>query len=131
MKLQKIVNKVNEHFDCDITVNIRQREIVMARGAYFYLARKTTTKSLKDIGAAVGRDHSSVLYSLSNFDDWIMFDKNFNEKFKILKSKIFKNFRQCNMTPEKLLHEYNRLIIENDMLKNQIKNYKNELSEKH
>lgn len=131
MKLKKIVNKVNEHFDCDITVNIRQREIVMARGAYFYLARKTTTKSLKDIGAAVGRDHSSVLYSLSNFDDWIMFDKNFNEKFKILKSKIFKNFRQCNMTPEKLLHEYNRLIIENDMLKNQIKNYKNELSEKH
>lgn len=131
MKLKKIVNKVNEHFDCDITVNIRQREIVMARGAYFYLARKTTTKSLKDIGAAVGRDHSSVLYSLSNFDDWIMFDKNFNEKFKILKSKIFKNFRQCNMTPEKLLHEYNRLIIENDMLKNQIKNYKNELSKKH
>lgn len=130
MKLQKIVNKVNEHFDCDITINIRQRDIVMARGAYFYLAKKTTTKSLKDIGAAVGRDHASVLYSLSNFDDWIMFDKNFNEKFKILKYKILKNFRQCNMTPEKLLHEYNRLIIENDILKNQIKNYKNELSKK-
>ena len=130
MKLQKIVNKVNQHFDCDITINIRQRDIVMARGAYFYLAKKTTTKSLKDIGAAVGRDHSSVLYSLSNFDDWIMFDKNFNEKFEILKSKILKNFQQCNMTPEKLLHEYNRLIIENDILKNQIKNYKNELSQK-
>ena len=41
-KLNDLVNKVTEHFQIDIKENSRERNLVMARGAFFWLARNTT-----------------------------------------------------------------------------------------
>lgn len=124
MTLEYLIKRVNKHFDCDIKQDTREREIVMARGAFFWLAKHTSKKSLKKIGASVGRDHASVVYSLKNFSDWLRFDEFFKADFESLKIAVLSEFKAQKMTPESLLYKYNLLIIENDILKNEIKKFK-------
>ena len=124
MKLEYLVKKVNKHFECDITTNTRERDIVMARGAYFWLAKHVSKKSVKKIGAAVGRDHASVVYGLRNFNDWSRFDEFFKSEFESLKIQILSDFKAEKLTPESMLYKYNNLVIENDILRNEIKKLK-------
>ena len=124
MTLEYLIKRVNKHFDCDIKQDTREREIVMARGAFFWLAKHTSKKSLKKIGASVGRDHASVVYSLKNFNDWLRFDEFFKADFESLKIAVLSEFKAQKMTPESLLYKYNFLVIENDILKNEIKKFK-------
>lgn len=46
----------------------RKRQIVLARNTAFYLARKHTDLSLKDIGEHLGRRHSTVLKGITNVE---------------------------------------------------------------
>jgi hypothetical protein len=124
MTLEYLIKRVNKHFDCDIKQDTREREIVMARGAFFWLAKHTSKKSLKKIGASVGRDHASVVYSLKNFSDWLRFDEFFKADFESLKIAVLSEFKAQKMSPESLLYKYNLLVIENDILKNEIKKFK-------
>lgn len=127
MELKQIIKLVNKHFKCDITQNKRDRELVMARAVYFWLAKNVCKISMKKIGAAVGRDHASVLYGLANLDNWIRFDDFFRVDFETIKMIVLSNYESEKMTAETLLYKYNTLLIENDILKKQIKNKKNEL----
>ena len=124
MTLEYLIKRVNKHFDCHIKQDTREREIVMARGAFFWLAKHTSKKSLKKIGASVGRDHASVVYSLKNFSDWLRFDEFFKADFESLKIAVLSEFKAQKMSPESLLYKYNLLVIENDILKNEIKKFK-------
>ena len=124
MEFEKLIKKVNRHFNCDITENSRSREIVMARAAYYWIARHTTKSSLAKIGDSVGRDHASVLYSLKNFDDWLRFDEFFKADFEAFKNIILSGYQKNKMTAESMLYKYNSLLIENDILKNEIKKLK-------
>ena len=78
---------------------------------------------MKKIGAAVGRDHASVVYSLSNLDNWIKWDDFFRVDFETLKMIILSSYETEKITPESLLYKYNNLVIENDVLKKQLKKY--------
>tara|TARA_Y100000385_G_C13097926_1_gene642563 strand:+ start:240 stop:617 length:378 start_codon:yes stop_codon:yes gene_type:complete len=123
MELEYLIKKVNKHFNCDITQNSRERELVMARAVYFWLAKYTSKKSMKKIGAAVGRDHASVVYSLSNLDNWIKWDDFFRVDFETLKMIVLSSYETEKITAESLLYKYNNLVIENDVLKKQLKKY--------
>lgn len=46
----------------------RKRQIVLARNTAFYLARKHTEMSLKDIGERLGRRHSTVLKGITKVE---------------------------------------------------------------
>ncbi len=46
----------------------RKKQIVLARNTAFFLARKHTELSLKDIGEALGRKHSTVLKGITNVE---------------------------------------------------------------
>jgi len=46
----------------------RKRQIVLARNTAFYLARKHTELSLKDIGDKLGRRHSTVLKGITKVE---------------------------------------------------------------
>ncbi|WP_432738158.1 chromosomal replication initiator protein DnaA [Maridesulfovibrio sp. FT414] len=46
----------------------RKREIVLARNTAFFLARKHTDLSLKDIGSKLGRRHSTVIKGITNIE---------------------------------------------------------------
>ena len=124
MELKYLIKKVNKHFDCDIRKDTREREVVMARGAFFWLAKHTSKKSVKKIGAAVNRDHASVVYSLKNFSDWLRFDEFFKADFESLKIAVLSEFKTEKLTPQSMLYKYNCLVIENDILKNEIKKLK-------
>ena len=124
MELKYLIKKVNKHFDCDIRKDTREREVVMARGAFFWLAKHTSKKSVKKIGASVGRDHASVIYCLKNFNDWLRFDEFFKADFESLKIAVLSEFKTEKLTPQSMLYKYNCLVIENDILKNEIKKLK-------
>ena len=81
-------------------------------------------KSVKKIGEAVGRDHASVVYGLRNFNDWLRFDEFFKSEFESLKIQILSDFKAEKLTPESMLYKYNNLVIENDILRNEIKKLK-------
>jgi len=127
MDLNKLIKVVSKHFDIDILAKTRKREYVMARGAYFWLAREYGKYTLKSIGDSANLDHASVLHALKNFDSWIRFDKQFEIKFKSLKFVVltsFKNAQENNITyknAEEFVYKINCLIIENDILKEKIK----------
>ena len=123
MELKQIIKLVNKHFNCDIRQNKRDRELVMARAVYFWLAKNVCKISMKKIGAAVGRDHASVLYGLANLDNWVRFDDFFRIDFETIKMIVLSNYESEKMTAETLLYKYNTLLIENDVLKKQIKNH--------
>lgn len=123
-KLNDLVDKVTEHFEIDIKQNSRERNLVMARGAFFWLARNTTKISLSKIGAAVGRDHASVLHTLKNIDYWLKYDDIFNSQFESLKTIVLNEFKRPQLTAETMLYKYNSMIIENDILKKEIKKLK-------
>jgi chromosomal replication initiator protein len=46
----------------------RKRSIVSARNTAFYMARKYTSLSLKDIGSQFNRRHSTVLKGITNVE---------------------------------------------------------------
>lgn len=123
MELKQIIKLVNKHFNCDIRQNKRDRELVMARAVYFWLAKNVCKISMKKIGAAVGRDHASVLYGLANLDNWVRFDDFFRIDFETIKMIVLSNYESEKMTAETLLYKYNTLLIENDVLKKQLKKY--------
>ena len=123
MELKQIIKLVNKHFNCDIRQNKRDRELVMARAVYFWLAKNVCKISMKKIGAAVGRDHASVLYGLANLDNWVRFDDFFRIDFETIKMIVLSNYESEKMTAETLLYKYNTLLIENEILKKQLKNH--------
>jgi len=51
-----------------LTSKSRQRQVVLARNMAFFLARKYTDLSLKDIGDRFNRKHSTVLKGISNVE---------------------------------------------------------------
>lgn len=124
MELEYLIKKVNKHFNCDIKKDTREREFVMARGAFFWLAKHTSKKSVKKIGAAVNRDHASVVYGLKNFNDWLRFDEFFKADFESLKIAVLSEFKTEKLTPESMLYKYNLMLIENEILKKEIKKLK-------
>ncbi len=54
--------------DMQLKSRSRKRQIVTARNTAFFLARKHTDLSLKDIGDRLGRRHSTVLKGITNVE---------------------------------------------------------------
>lgn len=71
MDLESIIRCVCNGFDLSPTQlnsRSRRRELVVARNTVFYLARKHTDLSLKDIGNHFNRTHSTVLKGITNLE---------------------------------------------------------------
>jgi len=47
----------------------RKREVVDARNIVFYIARKYTRLSLKNVGKPFGKDHTTVIHGIQSFKD--------------------------------------------------------------
>jgi len=124
MDLKYIIQVVNNHFDLDIRENKRDRYIVMCRAVYFYFAKKTTNFSLARIGKKVNRDHSSVLYSLRNFENWIAYDKEFENEFKKVEKILTNKKTVTEYRDERLNYKYKMLQIAREFLINEINKIK-------
>ena len=81
-QLKKVIQEIT---GVDINEVSRKREIIEARAVYYKILKQIDKKkSLKSIGASVGKDHATVLHSLKNYD---MFEQ-FNPTLKIFRKEI-------------------------------------------
>ena len=67
--IEDIQKLVASHFDLrvsDLTGSKRPRNIAIPRMMAMYLARKMTTKSLPEIGAAFDRNHATVVHAVKS-----------------------------------------------------------------
>ena len=127
MVLNNLINRVNKHFDVDITKNSRRREIVMARAAFYCLARKKTRHTTTPIGKIVNRDHSSVIYSMNNFENWQNCDLHFKNEFEKLRKIVFNELSVEDLMKKKVLIKYKFLKIAKNLLLVEVDKLKKEL----
>ena len=84
----KLKELIKQKTGVDINKVSRKREIIEARAIYYKILKQIDNKkTLQSIGETVGKDHSTVLYSLNNYD---MFEK-FNPNLKVLRKQILSN----------------------------------------
>jgi len=127
MVLNNLINRVNKHFEVDITQNSRSREIVMARAAFYWLAKNKTKYTTTRIGSIVNRDHSSVIYSMNNFENWLNCDLNFKNEFEKLRKIVFNELSVEDLTKKKMLIKYKFLKIAKNLLIVEVNKLKKEL----
>ena len=95
LQLKKVIQEIT---GVDINEVSRKREIIEARAVYYKILKQIDKKkSLKSIGASVGKDHATVLHSLKNYD---MFEQ-FNPTLKLFKKQILQRLNYIK--PEDIL----------------------------
>lgn len=95
LQLKKVIKEIT---GVDINEVSRKREIIEARAVYYKILKQIDKKkSLKSIGASVGKDHATVLHSLNNYD---MFEQ-FNPTLKLFRKQILKRLNYAS--PEQIL----------------------------
>ena len=104
-----IINYINTELKIDITKKKKTNEYVFARTLYYKLAKEYTNLPITAIGAAVNKDHCSVIHNLKNFDEVI--------KRKELR-KIYDTFKLYPIKSERL--QYTDVIKLNEELRNEL-----------
>jgi len=83
MKLEIILNEVNEFYNIDIRKQTRKREYVYARFVFYKLAKELNPFcSSVMIGRFLGKDHATVLYGNKQLENII----EYNQDFKLINS---------------------------------------------
>lgn len=86
LQLKKAIKEIT---GVDINEVSRKREIIEARAVYYKILKQIDKKkSLKSIGASVGKDHATVLHSLNNYDMFEQFNPTLKEFRKEILSKL-------------------------------------------
>ena len=89
--VEKILSVVTKHFGIsteDIKSKKRTENISNARHTAIYIIRNMTSLSLKEIGAVFGRDHATVLSSISKIDTNIKTKNKSGSEIKKLMKEI-------------------------------------------
>jgi hypothetical protein len=102
LQLKKAIQEIT---GVDINEVTRRRETIEARAIYYKVLKQIDKKkSLKSIGASVGKDHATVLHSLKNYD---MFEQ-FNPTLKLFRKQILQRLNYAtpdilDMTKDELI----------------------------
>jgi len=102
LQLKKAIQEIT---GVDINEVTRKRETIEARAVYYKILKQIDKKkSLKSIGASVGKDHATVLHSLKNYD---MFEQ-FNPTLKLFRKQIMQRLNYAtpdilDMTKDELI----------------------------
>jgi hypothetical protein len=90
LQLKKAIQEIT---GVDINEVTRRRETIEARAIYYKVLKQIDKKkSLKSIGASVGKDHATVLHSLKNYD---MFEQ-FNPTLKLFRKQIMQRLNYAS-----------------------------------
>jgi hypothetical protein len=102
LQLKKAIQEIT---GVDINEVTRKRETIEARAIYYKILKQIDkNKTLKAIGASVGKDHATVLHSLKNYD---MFEQ-FNPTLKLFRKQIMQRLNYAtpdilDMTKDELI----------------------------
>lgn len=89
--IERIKEAVSEVFAIsmkDIMSRRRLKPMVRARHAIAYAAKKLTDESYLQLGAALGRDHSTIVSGVKRAEDLILADKAYAEKIRVLLERL-------------------------------------------
>ena len=104
LQLKKVIQEIT---GVDINEVSRKREIIEARAVYYKILKQIDkNKTLKSIGASVGKDHATVLHSLKNYD---MFEQ-FNPTLKLFRKQILQRLNYAS--PEQILDMSKEQLID-------------------
>jgi hypothetical protein len=107
MERETIEKLVTSSTKIDINTKRRQREIVEARALYYKLCKEYTFSTLSQIGKSVGKDHTTVLWGLQNFDNWSSQNVGLRSNYIRLKTKI-----QTLLDEQDLANESNEVFMD-------------------
>jgi hypothetical protein len=102
LQLKKAIQEITGVNVNEVT---RKRETIEARAIYYKVLKQIDkNKTLKSIGASVGKDHATVLHSLKNYD---MFEQ-FNPTLKLFRKQIMQRLNYAtpdilDMTKDELI----------------------------
>ncbi len=91
--IEQVLSAVAEFYNVDIqdlTGRSRSKEIVAPRQMAMYLLREETDASLPEIGAALGRDHTTVMYAHDKIAQLIETDDNCRRETLALKERLYR-----------------------------------------
>jgi hypothetical protein len=88
MNIEKLIEKTNTYFNCDITKNTRIKNIAIVRRVFFVIA-KDLGYTLTKIGKSVNRGHSIVWVAHNTHDDNILYDKHYRECYNDFYNHIY------------------------------------------
>ncbi|MEA3346740.1 MAG: chromosomal replication initiator protein DnaA [Candidatus Auribacterota bacterium] len=92
ISIEHIQKKIAEYYDirvADMQSKKKPQQIAFPRQVAMYLSRMLTKASLPEIGNSFGgRDHTTVMYAVSQIQKKIDKDKNFNRTIEMLIKKI-------------------------------------------
>jgi len=113
--LQIIKKDVEALFELDLTLSCRKTPTVHARYIYYRLCKDFTYSSLEQIGKEVGKDHSSVVHGLKQFE-LIKFrnEQQYLHPYKYLKDQVSKKLRV--LKSDESFYTIDELIEQNALL---------------
>ena len=86
--IKELVIFISKFQDIDITEVNRKQEYVWARQVYCFIAKENGKESLLNIGKAINRDHSTVIYNIKKHKQLSEFDY----EYKAFAGKIINHF---------------------------------------
>lgn len=95
IKPNRLVELVQDVFECDIVAKNRKQSTIFARKAAAYILRKYTQLSLNEIAPLIGvGDHTTVIYNIQTASDLIDTEDWYKEKIDQIEEDIesFNNF---------------------------------------
>jgi len=87
-QITRYKNIVNKELGIDVNNPTRKRKYCEARGLYYTLLKNSTNLSLHSIGESVNKDHSTVVYSLTQFPLWLKHNDMLRYAYNNAKTKI-------------------------------------------
>lgn len=93
--LEKVCEMMHEDI-LSVRSRSRQREYVVCRQIYYFIARKYSNKSLSEIGATLGYDHATVLHGSRTVINLSQTDRKFKEQVTSIDNKISQYFYKQN-----------------------------------
>jgi chromosomal replication initiation ATPase DnaA len=84
--IQRIKDVINEYFNVEIDVKVRQGNYVRGRVIYYFILRSSTPMSYRDIGDTLvtRHDHASIIHAINNHHDWMEYDRQYKKDFNAI-----------------------------------------------
>ena len=93
--LQNILKLVIDETGVDIISKKRDHKTVINRWIYFKLASEFTNNSLHKIGAAINKNHATVIHGLKQFEFETQWDKDLQTQYERI-AIIYMQETKCN-----------------------------------
>ncbi len=91
LSTQEIIRRVSEYYNLksgDLQSKSRQGAIVLPRQIAMYLCRELTNESLVTIGAAFGRDHTTVMHAVDKIRSCLEKDESIKADVEALRTQL-------------------------------------------